>query len=252
MLLTSKIDTSNSVSRAIDIAKIYNSNHGIYINKADSDLVKDRIAAAVLDAISYTYNHFYKTAIIAIGVDSREEAWFESDRELPYASLISLIYQLRMDQHTVKSLVNYTNGADPTFVSLEELHTDTDTLRIVLDDRILPVLDTLIQDKSELTTELHRGVSISIESSEDTGDKLIKTFGDIYGYESVYTVYKNRERAYTILEGEITGVIHNNSALLVSTKNPIDSTRFILRLTQRCFSIAGSCTITKSNEVYMF
>lgn len=245
------------LDKAIKLHQIYGENIPIYLNKIDSSLTKDRVAASfITDPAFRVSSNGYNTLIKALNINDNTEKLFKSDKALNYDSLMAMIYELRLNGYVVTAIANISLEDNNQITCISELHTDTNIIRISMSDELRNLTKTIIKEHEYRSQERHvvKIMRISALNRKKITDKIIKiAIKSSFDNLIIYDIESNTNEHYKVYEGvKLTCVRQGNDLLFVSTKKDIDISKFELNLRSLLSQENRLFNIEVSNEIIMF
>lgn len=178
-----------------------------HINKGETDLIRDRIAANLISSDGMGTLLGCTNTVIKVSNKHREMVYRSSDI-MEYNSLMAFIYTMRMEGNSVTDVANIRDGCGTDTqlcVALENMHCDNEQLRISsnkIDD-----IDGMVDNADRILKEKHLSYKIFIEyetdSKEngniDTTEIVCKAFRNGFGISEKYIVNGEDGSKYIII-----------------------------------------------------
>lgn len=215
-------------------------NTSVYFNKIKTAIARDRVAMSFISDRAIVSDNIFTNTIIQVTdrhlMNRTEETLdfsrqyidlFKSTSVLNYEAAMALIYKLRIDGYIVTDIANINNGNEAEFISVEELNCDSEIIKISVSDRVIPIVDTIMERSKFRMEEKHTSRIISIESDIEglsAFENVVElAFNKTFNIENIYNIVSESDRGYRILYGSnVACVISCNTITLVSTSNRLD------------------------------
>lgn len=245
---------SNRIETALKKYQMYGENIPVYYDKQEQFINKDRVAASFIsDEALGREVEFDKTILTAINIDSNKKVALESNITLSYEAIISLIYRLRLSGYAVHSITNIATGDTKQLVSIDDLHTDTDIVKVSVSDNLRGLVRNIMKSHIHRDFERHTCKLITFSERIENKEAILVALNKSYTHLASFSVTSDNGDRYYIFDGSnMTCIIDEHQMLFVSTNRKIDTKSFIANLDnqQQIDNIGKDIQITK--EIFMF
>lgn len=243
-MFTNRYRRLDTVTKALNIGRLMGDNTSVYFNKIKTAIARDRVAMSFISDRAIVSDNIFTNTIIQVTdrhiMNRTEEAkrldldfsrqyidLFKSTSVLNYEAAMALIYKIRIDGYIVTDIANINNGNEAEFISVEELNCDSEIIKISVSDRVIPIVDTIMERSKFRMDEKHTSRIISIESDIEglsAFENVVElAFNKTFNIENIYNIVSESDRGYRILcSSNVACVISNNTITLVSTSNRLD------------------------------
>ncbi len=244
------------VAEAVKRYTLYGANLPVYIDKQQSYLTKDRVAASFISDKALNQEAGFNNTLIKAERNSKDTALFKSNIPLSYEALISFIYELRIAGYSVTDISNISMAGDKQIISVNEIHTDTDIIKVSVSDKLRTLVNTLIKEHKSRDKERHTSKIVKLKSEEST-EYILNTvkiaLRQSFTKVSEFTVESDKGDLYYIFDStNVTCVVGDNHLLFISTQKYINLDEFRQRLTSVCSNHDKRYDIEVTNEIVMF
>lgn len=219
-----------AVTKALSIGRLMGDNTYVYLDRIKTAVAKDRVAISFISDQAIATNGVFTNTVVQVidkNNSERELNLLKSTGVLSYEAAMALIYKLRIDGYIVTDIANICNGEGAEFVSIEELNSDSDIIKISVSDKILPLVDTLMEKSEFRLNERHTSRIITLnvdgENTEFIRGVIELAFNKAFTIENRYSINTEDGIEYKILYGrEMASIIYRNTITMVSTSSRID------------------------------
>lgn len=227
-----------TVTRAFNIHEFNGDMIPIYLNKLSTSIARDRVAVSVISdetmedkgkftntliqvTSNNTYNAESEEARMAeedLGLTST--SLFKSSNVMSYEALMALIYKLRIDGYVVNDIANISSCTDGDIISVEELNSDIDIVRITASDRLATVIESIIERNEYRINERHTCRILTVcaqDMSEHDLQELINVaFKRAFKLVEMYAVSSEDGNNYGILASNNVACVKSGNTITVA------------------------------------
>lgn len=241
-MFTNEYKRLDTVTKALSIGRLMGENKSVYFNRIKTAIAKDRVAVSFISDDTVIHSGVFTNTVIQVVDGSTVRSRNDEDRRieldfnrqkfdlfksigiLNYEAAMALVYKLRIDGYIVTDIANISSGKETEFISVEELNSDSDVIKLSISDRLEPIVDTIMERSQVRMGERHTSRIISIDAPyRGLSDIIEVAINKAFKIENRYSVISESGRKYEILYGsELASVISKNTITIVSTSNEID------------------------------
>lgn len=194
-----------NILRVGDVQSGVRDERVIYLNKEDNGVIgRNRVISAIVGEY-YKSNGLLDQVEIAVRNDNGKEKILKSNMNMPYESIIALLYKLRVSGYSLESIKCTSSMSRPyKVVSIQGLGEGNEYIKISsnIDDSI--DLHTVIEDSISNLKRKYRVVTLEISNSkiEDNTYSIADiAFDRIFNVVNRIDIECNNRKVYRILSG---------------------------------------------------